>query len=351
MAGLIKSIELKKEELLNLRFVEKLWYMINSEDLKFICWGTSDTSIVIDLFGLSEYLKSPDSILRVKNTVNFIRQMNVYGFKKSHTLSQHLVVGAEHDCYEFQHCSFDRNKKHLLPNIRRQQTKNDPPVFCKLFRPQSDNTVFYMNEENDPTLKKIQNPIQFNRVDNIRINLEQNYLKKYMARQIQNLELPKDPNEPMFIEIPQQYSEEEVDDSQLLKAKGVAGFYNTDCVDKLSSFFGDYLPLYSTDITIIPNEDLEQMSDEFGDLIPTYNIDLSDMGSTSDMDFLTTENIKFEFGNEILTNENDVYQQTAVDAQYLIDNDYEFDVNFQPDYEDKDSDMSKEIRDSICMYN
>lgn len=349
MAG---SIKLEREELLGFRFVEKLWYMINSEDsnFKFIFWGTSEISIVIDLYGLSEYLKSPDSILRVQNTVNFIRQMNIYGFKKFHTLS-HNLVGAEHDCHEFQHCSFRRNNKHLLLNIRRQQNINDLPVICKLFKPQIDNTVFYMNQANDPTLKKIKTPITFDRVDNIRISLEQNFLKAYMAKQIRNLEKPKNPSEPMSIEIPPQYSEIEVDDSQLLRANGVAGFYNTDCYEKLSSFFGDYLPLYSTDITIIPNEDLEQMSDDFGEIIPTYNIDLSDMGSTSDMDLLTTENIKFEFGNEMQTNENDVYEQAPVDGQYMIGNEYEFEVNYQPDYVDTNSDMSKEIRDSICLYN
>ncbi|NXY92085.1 HSF1 protein, partial [Alcedo cyanopectus] len=56
------------------------------------------------------------------NMASFVRQLNMYGFRKVVHIEQGGLVKPEKDDTEFQHPYFIRGQEHLLENIKRKVT-------------------------------------------------------------------------------------------------------------------------------------------------------------------------------------------------------------------------------------
>lgn len=64
-----------------LNFPKKLWALINTPS-EIIKWGPNGTSILIDLKSLKDYLKSSESLFKLKRITSFINQLELHGFVK-----------------------------------------------------------------------------------------------------------------------------------------------------------------------------------------------------------------------------------------------------------------------------
>ncbi|XP_071894682.1 heat shock transcription factor, Y-linked-like [Anas platyrhynchos] len=118
----------------SLGFPRKLWQLAESEEFKAIWWGHSGTCIVIDkeMFE-AEVLgrTSPPRVFETERMQSFIRQLNLYGFRK---LQQDLQSSAslpdlpkEEDAFSaprkllyYYNPNFKRAAPHLLKNCKRQ---------------------------------------------------------------------------------------------------------------------------------------------------------------------------------------------------------------------------------------
>lgn len=98
------------------KFPFKLWNLVNGVDTSgsaAVNWTTTGKSIVISNVEFQKQLKST-SLFKSPNLTSFIRQLNMYGFKKVAALN-------EADMSIFQHNCFVRGKPELLRLIRRGQ--------------------------------------------------------------------------------------------------------------------------------------------------------------------------------------------------------------------------------------
>uniref|UniRef100_A0A493TWR0 HSF-type DNA-binding domain-containing protein n=1 Tax=Anas platyrhynchos platyrhynchos TaxID=8840 RepID=A0A493TWR0_ANAPP len=118
----------------SLGFPRKLWQLAESEEFKAIWWGHSGTCIVIDkeMFE-AEVLgrSSPPRVFETERMQSFIRQLNLYGFRK---LQQDLQSSAslpdlpkEEDAFSaprkllyYYNPNFKRAAPHLLKNCKRR---------------------------------------------------------------------------------------------------------------------------------------------------------------------------------------------------------------------------------------
>lgn len=108
----------ENEDIAQLTFPEKLWYLVNEPKCDHIDWGPDGLSIVItDSQEFSKtVLNNPSkTYFKTKNLTSFVRQLNLYGFRK---VSDHKKVGdSRYDpnrC-EFRHPSFRKGRKGLIP--------------------------------------------------------------------------------------------------------------------------------------------------------------------------------------------------------------------------------------------
>uniref|UniRef100_A0AC35TH63 HSF_DOMAIN domain-containing protein n=1 Tax=Rhabditophanes sp. KR3021 TaxID=114890 RepID=A0AC35TH63_9BILA len=105
-------------------FVRKLWRIVNDPDL--------DQKIEWDRSGSSFHIKRPDEFgrdvlpnhFKHNNLQSFIRQLNMYGFKKNTAIDKTSLVGCQTaaDHLEFSHPYFKRGQSHLLRRIVRKQS-------------------------------------------------------------------------------------------------------------------------------------------------------------------------------------------------------------------------------------
>jgi hypothetical protein len=106
-------------DLSQLSFPEKLWYLVNEPKCEQIDWGPEGTSIIIpnNQEFSKNVLNNPSRVyFKTKNLSSFVRQLNLYGFRK---VSDHRKVGdARHDAVanrsEFKHPCFRRDRKGLI---------------------------------------------------------------------------------------------------------------------------------------------------------------------------------------------------------------------------------------------
>ncbi|CAH1779833.1 unnamed protein product [Owenia fusiformis] len=102
-------------------FLTKLWKLVedpSTNDL--ICWDSSGLS-----FHVYDQLRFAREVLPLYfkhgNIASFIRQLNMYGFRKA--LNVDVGVKVESDNLEFYHQYFQRDQEHLLENIKRKVTQ------------------------------------------------------------------------------------------------------------------------------------------------------------------------------------------------------------------------------------
>ncbi|KAK2830986.1 hypothetical protein Q5P01_018917 [Channa striata] len=101
-------------------FLTKLWTLVEDPDTDpLICWSPSGTSFHV--FDQGRFSKEVlPKFFKHNNMASFIRQLNMYGFRKVVHIEQGGLVKPERDDTEFQHPFFIRGEEHLLENIKRK---------------------------------------------------------------------------------------------------------------------------------------------------------------------------------------------------------------------------------------
>ncbi|XP_008547805.1 heat shock transcription factor, X-linked member 4-like [Microplitis demolitor] len=108
--------------LLSTRFPQKLWKIINECKTGSIRWSLSGTTILLDYKKFhEEYLSPPQSIFKTSNIASFIRQLNLYGFRKVTSHNRDPSCNSRNpEIHEFLHDNFNRDRADLLSKVCRK---------------------------------------------------------------------------------------------------------------------------------------------------------------------------------------------------------------------------------------
>uniref|UniRef100_A0A8C3S2L5 Heat shock transcription factor 1 n=1 Tax=Chelydra serpentina TaxID=8475 RepID=A0A8C3S2L5_CHESE len=103
-------------------FLTKLWTLVEDPDTDpLICWSPSGNSFHV--FDQGQFAKEVlPKYFKHNNMASFVRQLNMYGFRKVVHIEQGGLVKPEKDDTEFQHPYFIRGQEQLLENIKRKVT-------------------------------------------------------------------------------------------------------------------------------------------------------------------------------------------------------------------------------------
>ncbi|XP_066235882.1 heat shock factor protein 1 isoform X1 [Saccopteryx leptura] len=103
-------------------FLTKLWTLVSDPDTDaLICWSPSGSSFHV--FDQGQFAKEVlPKYFKHNNMASFVRQLNMYGFRKVVHIEQGGLVKPERDDTEFQHPCFLRGQEQLLENIKRKVT-------------------------------------------------------------------------------------------------------------------------------------------------------------------------------------------------------------------------------------
>ncbi|XP_015273988.1 PREDICTED: heat shock factor protein 1 [Gekko japonicus] len=103
-------------------FLTKLWTLVEDPETDpLICWSPSGSSFHV--FDQGQFAKEVlPKYFKHNNMASFVRQLNMYGFRKVIHIEQGGLVKPEKDDTEFQHPYFIRGQEHLLENIKRKVT-------------------------------------------------------------------------------------------------------------------------------------------------------------------------------------------------------------------------------------
>lgn len=103
-------------------FLTKLWTLVEDPDTDpLICWSPNGTSFHV--FDQGRFSKEVlPKYFKHNNMASFVRQLNMYGFRKVVHIEQGGLVKPEKDDTEFQHPYFIRGQEQLLENIKRKVT-------------------------------------------------------------------------------------------------------------------------------------------------------------------------------------------------------------------------------------
>ncbi|XP_064466639.1 heat shock transcription factor, X-linked member 4-like [Ornithodoros turicata] len=112
----------KDQSLLTLRFPKKLWKIVNECKSGAISWSSDGSAVVIDYTKFQvDYLDNRLDIFKTSNITSFIRQLNLYGFRK---VSPHYRVSVGNpenaDVHIFRNDSFIRGRPDLLQGVTRK---------------------------------------------------------------------------------------------------------------------------------------------------------------------------------------------------------------------------------------
>ncbi|KAJ7991726.1 hypothetical protein DPEC_G00286870 [Dallia pectoralis] len=103
-------------------FLTKLWTLVEDPDTDpLICWSPNGNSFHV--FDQGRFSKEVlPKYFKHNNMASFVRQLNMYGFRKVVHIEQGGLVKPEKDDTEFQHPYFIRGQEPLLENIKRKVT-------------------------------------------------------------------------------------------------------------------------------------------------------------------------------------------------------------------------------------
>uniref|UniRef100_A0A9J7X2C9 Heat shock transcription factor 4 n=1 Tax=Cyprinus carpio carpio TaxID=630221 RepID=A0A9J7X2C9_CYPCA len=101
-------------------FLTKLWTLVEDPETNhLICWSTPGTSFHV--FDQGRFAKEVlPKYFKHNNMASFVRQLNMYGFRKVVNIEQSGLVKPERDDTEFQHLYFLQGHEHLLEHIKRK---------------------------------------------------------------------------------------------------------------------------------------------------------------------------------------------------------------------------------------
>ncbi|XP_060799147.1 heat shock factor protein 1 isoform X3 [Neoarius graeffei] len=101
-------------------FLTKLWTLVDDPETDpLICWSPNGNSFHV--FDQGRFSKEVlPKYFKHNNMASFVRQLNMYGFRKVVHIEQGGLVKPEKDDTEFQHPYFLRGQEHLLENIKRK---------------------------------------------------------------------------------------------------------------------------------------------------------------------------------------------------------------------------------------
>ncbi|XP_041506043.1 heat shock factor protein 4 isoform X4 [Microtus oregoni] len=101
-------------------FLGKLWALVGDPGTDhLIRWSPSGTSFLVS--DQSRFAKEVlPQYFKHSNMASFVRQLNMYGFRKVVSIEQGGLLRPESDHVEFQHPSFVRGREQLLERVRRK---------------------------------------------------------------------------------------------------------------------------------------------------------------------------------------------------------------------------------------
>ncbi|XP_062997280.1 heat shock factor protein 4 [Elgaria multicarinata webbii] len=101
-------------------FLTKLWTLVEDPETNhLICWSINGTSFHV--FDQGQFAKEVlPKYFKHNNMASFVRQLNMYGFRKVVNIEQGGLVKPERDDTEFQHLYFLQGHEHLLEHIKRK---------------------------------------------------------------------------------------------------------------------------------------------------------------------------------------------------------------------------------------
>ncbi|XP_010960753.1 heat shock factor protein 4 isoform X3 [Camelus ferus] len=101
-------------------FLGKLWALVGDPGTDhLIHWSPSGTSFLVS--DQSRFAKEVlPQYFKHSNMASFVRQLNMYGFRKVVSIEQGGLLRPERDHVEFQHPSFVRGREQLLERVRRK---------------------------------------------------------------------------------------------------------------------------------------------------------------------------------------------------------------------------------------
>uniref|UniRef100_A0A8P4G9F9 MAX gene-associated protein n=1 Tax=Dicentrarchus labrax TaxID=13489 RepID=A0A8P4G9F9_DICLA len=114
-------------------FPAKLWRLVNNPDNKAICWDSQGKVIIIDRHLFEAQSLSPSTVtadnaeaFKATNFSSFVRQLNLYGFKKADPAihDDHHPAGYSGAYYNFYNPNFKRNHPELVATLRRLTVVN-----------------------------------------------------------------------------------------------------------------------------------------------------------------------------------------------------------------------------------
>ncbi|KAG7208764.1 hypothetical protein KM043_014959 [Ampulex compressa] len=107
---------------LTLRFPQKLWRIVNECQTGAIKWGLNGRTILLDYKRFQEeYLDAGRSVFKTKNITSFIRQLNLYGFRKVTSHNRDPICNSHNpNVHEFLHESFRAGQPGLLEKVCRK---------------------------------------------------------------------------------------------------------------------------------------------------------------------------------------------------------------------------------------
>ncbi|GIX74565.1 hypothetical protein CEXT_252831 [Caerostris extrusa] len=98
------------------RFQYKLWNLVNSNKSSSVRWNKAGDAIIFNFTQFKkEFLDHSDDFCKSNKLASFVRQLNLYGFKKVSDLRR----SRRRDCHEFKNCFFVRAREDLLQNVKR----------------------------------------------------------------------------------------------------------------------------------------------------------------------------------------------------------------------------------------
>ncbi|MGH0148360.1 UNVERIFIED_CONTAM: hypothetical protein FKN15_012681 [Acipenser sinensis] len=146
-------------------FLTKLWTLVEDPETNhLICWSATGTSFHV--FDQGRFAKEVlPKYFKHNNMASFVRQLNMYGFRKVVNIEQSGLVKPERDDTEFQHLYFLQGHEHLLEHIKRkvslvksEETKVQQEDLSKLLyevqvlRSQQENMECQMQDMKQPLM-------------------------------------------------------------------------------------------------------------------------------------------------------------------------------------------------------